>query len=251
MVIWLPLPMSKKVIGTFPESPPAAENPLKPLGTVTGAGDVPAVWVKISKTADHNNGPLLLLFAPILGINTTNLSAYAVATMFAGVASMPAGAGFPMATPIHFVEEHWELEDTFRIGSDYHYPIEEAGQWTSFTTGSPSASVMKGFIKDGNSVDIPIGTPIYIQPGTENTGFINAVSRENSIVMLPIVHNNIQPKEWTPVLAFVPFFLEHSEKHGKYIEGHFVKDYVVPGTSGNSSAPFYGAKASNRVKLAN
>jgi hypothetical protein len=236
--------------------PPADQDPLKPVGLVPGSNDVPAVWVKISKADGQNGGPLTLLFAPILGINSASLSAQAVATMCIGVPSIPSGSGFPLATPIHFVCEHWQLGDTFRIGSNYHYP--DGGQWTSFESEDNSAQTMKNLVRDGNPTEIKCrvgntpGDNIYIQPGTETTGYSNADCKKGDIVMLPIVADNVEPKTWTEVLAFVPFYITDAQGgDDKYIEGYFVKDYTVPGTAGSSGAQFYGAKASNRARLVN
>ncbi len=52
---------------------------LQPSTITPQSTDMPAIKVVVAKTAGENGGPLQLSFAPILGINTTNLDGAAVA----------------------------------------------------------------------------------------------------------------------------------------------------------------------------
>lgn len=239
-------------------TPQTAPDTLKPVGIVPGPTDVPAVKVKVSKALGQNGGPLLLLFAPILGIHSASLSAQAVATMVMGVYGLPKGSGFPLATPISFVKQFWKSGETFRIGSNYYYP--DGGQWTCFYgngdgLGNPgdedsSASTMKNLVENGNPKTLEIGKKIYIEPGAMTTGYNVADCKIGRTVMLPIVADGMQPQTWTEILAFVPFCITDVQGGSdKYIEGYFVKKHTVPGAAGTNGAPFFGAQASNRTRL--
>jgi Flp pilus assembly protein TadG len=70
--------------------------PLQSTAISPTARDVPAVRVQIAKSAGHNGGPLQMMFAPIFGVHTFDLSAQAVA-MISFPGGMPVGAVFPPA----------------------------------------------------------------------------------------------------------------------------------------------------------
>ena len=73
------------------KTPPLQSTAISPT-----AHDVPAVQVQIVKSAGHNGGPLQMMFAPIFGVHTFDLSAQAVA-MISFPSGMPVGAVFPPA----------------------------------------------------------------------------------------------------------------------------------------------------------
>ena len=56
------------------------------------------------------------------------------------------------------------------------------------------------------------------------------------------------PPSWPSCLLKLPTAEGGSDK---YIEGHFVPKYTVPGATGNANAPNFGAVGGSNVKLLN
>ena len=140
--------------------------------------------------------------------------------------------------------------DSFRIGSAYHDP--DGGQWTSFLTDANNVPTIRNLIDHGNPSEINIGDMIWIEPGTKTTLYGDAATRVGQTVLLPIVGNDFNTHDDTPILAFVPFYIEAAVGgSGKYIQGHFVPQYTVPGATGNANAPNFGAVGGSNVKLLN
>jgi hypothetical protein len=226
----------------------AAAN-LKPTGTIPSATDVPAIKVTVEKSSGKNGGPLTMLFAKVLGISTGSLKAQAVAAMVteAGlpVSSIPAGDAFPMATPISWVQTMWKPNAnsaTFRIGSSYHSP--DGGQWTSFLTDANNVPAIRNLIENGNPTPLKIGDEIWIEPGTKTSIYGDAADRIGNTVLLPVVGNDFDTHNDTPILAFVPFHISDAQGgNDKYIEGYFVPSYTVQGATGSATAPNFGAIA--------
>jgi Flp pilus assembly protein TadG len=224
-------------------SPPAN---LKPPGTTPGPLDIPAVRVTISKSTGHNGGPLSTFFAPILGQRMASASARAVASLLpfqSPVDEVPAGGCFPLATPISWVTQMWKNDqnsDSFRIGSSYHDP--DGGQWTSFLLDVNNVPAIRDLIDYGNPTPLKIGDQIWIEPGTKTTLYDSAATRIGQTVLLPIVPDNFDTHAETTLLAFVPLYIEDAQGGSdKYIQGHFVPNYQVPGGGGDPTAPNYGA----------
>ncbi len=63
----------------------------------------------------------------------------------------------------------------FLIGSSYHYGGCESGQWTSFKLGTQSADDMKDLIENGNPETLSIGDTVFIQDGTETSGYVESI----------------------------------------------------------------------------
>jgi len=228
---------------------------LKSTGIVPGATDVAAVKVTVEKSSGNNGGPLGMRFAQIFGISTASLSAQAVAAMVPDdlpISSAPAGDAFPMATPISWVNQMWNPNAnsaSFRIGSSYHAP--DGGQWTSFLIDANNVPIIRDLINNGNPSEIKIGDEIWIEPGTKTTIYSDAATRIGDTVLLPIVCDGFDTHADTPILAFVPFFIEDAKgASDKYIQGYFVAKYTAPNATGNANAPNFGALGSN-VRLVN
>ena len=238
---------------TWSASQKAAAN-LKSTGIVPGATDVAAVKVTVEKSSGKNGGPLTMLFAKVLGISTESLTVQAVAAMVPDlpISSIPAGDAFPMATPIAWVQLMWKPDansDSFRIGSAYHDP--DGGQWTSFLTDANNVPTIRDLIDNGNPTPLKIGDQIWIEPGTKTTLYGDAATRIGDTVLLPVVGNDFDTHDDTPILAFVPFKITDAEGGSdKYIEGYFVPEYNAPGATGNANAPNFGAVGYN-TKLLN
>jgi len=218
---------------------------LKSTGIVPTSQDVPAVKVTVSKDTGQNHGPLLMLFGPVFGINARAVSAQAVAcTIYAPVNQISPGQGFPLATPQGFVDQLWGQDPppSFRIGSSYHDPT--GGQWTSFLSNANDVPTVQALINNGNPTPLQVGDQIWIEPGTKTSLYDDAANRIGDTVLLPIVSDNFATNAQTPVLAFVAFYIEDAQGGcDKYIQGHFVSNYTVPGGIGASGTPNYGAQA--------
>jgi Flp pilus assembly protein TadG len=218
---------------------------LQSTGIVPTSQDAPAVKVAISKDTGQNSGPLLMLFGPVLGINAIAVSAQAVACItYEPVNQISPGQGFPLATPKGFVDELWGQNPpvSFQIGSTYHDPT--GGQWTSFLTNANDVPTIRDLIDSGNPTPIKVGDQIWIEPGTKTTLYTEAATRIGQTVMLPIVADDFSTHDQTPVLAFVPFYIEDAQGGSdKYIQGHFDNSYTVPGGIGAPGTPNYGAMA--------
>lgn len=204
-----------------------------------GPMDVPAAQVTVTKASGQNEGPLPMLFAGIFGKNLQNVAAQSTA-IISSPSSLPPHGAFPVATPKELVEQYWYQDPpvSFRIGSSYHDPM--GGQWTTFKTDTNSASDMRDLIREGNPTNLAIGDNIWIQPGTETSVYGSVDAKIGQTVMLPVVQTDFDTHAYTPILGFVAFYIEDVKGgSGKYIQGHFVKEHVVPnGTLGG--APFYG-----------
>lgn len=232
---------------TWNQNAPPAN--LKPTGTSPGPTDVTAVKVTVSKASGHNRGPVSMIFARILGINTESMSASAVAAMIpqCPVSTAYPGSAFPLATPISWVKQMWNPDadsPSFRIGSDYHSP--DGGQWTSFLLDANNVPTVRSLIDNGNPTELQIGDDIWIEPGTKTTLYSEAATRIGQTVLLPIVCDDFDTHAATPLLGFVPFYIEDAVGGcGKYIQGHFVANYDAPSAAGSPNAPYYGATAYN------
>ncbi len=232
---------------------------LLPQSTVPTALIVPAVRVRIDKKAGANSGPLKFSFASILGIANSSPAAQAVAAALPdktkGIKQVPADSCFPFATPISWVQNwmqnHYNDNPpmSFRIGSDYHSP--DGGQWTSFLSDANNVPTIRELIDDGNPTPLKVGDPIWIEPGTKTTLYEDMATQVGKTGLLPIVADNFDTHATTPILAFVAFYVEAAEGgSSKYIQGHFVKDYVdYDATSGGSS--FGASGMSPNTKLVN
>jgi Flp pilus assembly protein TadG len=191
--------------------------------------DVAAVRVTVRKTAGQNGGPVPLAFAKVLGFNLADVSGQAMA-MISGPSSIPAHGGmFPIAVAEALVQAHWDDNPAYRfkIGSDYHYDAEQAGQWTTFLVDENNVPYVRELMANGNPDRVNVGDHIWIEPGTKDTLFANAADYIGKTVILPVVHTDFDTHAWTPVLAFVPFYIEEATGgSGKYIAGHFVRDYI-------------------------
>ncbi|MFA5111303.1 MAG: TadG family pilus assembly protein [Desulfobaccales bacterium] len=214
-------------------------------GTIPTAQIVPAVKVSVSKADGQNGGPLLMLFGPLLGIASETVQARTVAcSKLMPVNCVSAGMAFPLATPETFVKQLWGKDppESFRIGSSYHDPT--GGQWTSFLTQANDVPTIRELIDSGNPGPLKVGDLIWIEPGTKTTLYNEAATRIGETVMLPIVPDDFQTHATAPVLAFVAFYIEDAQGGSdKYIQGHFVKDYTVPGGIGAEGTPNYGGMA--------
>ncbi len=236
---------------TAPRDPTTGAIQLLSQGTTPDATHIPAVRVKIDEKAGVNSGPVQFSLARLMGINEASPAAQAVAAIFPrkgqGIKSVPAQSCLPFATPISWVREHWDDDPptSFRIGSTYH--SEDGGEWTSFLIDANNVPTIRDLIDNGNPTPMQVGDNIYIQPGTKSVLYTDLAVDIGKIGLLPIVQDDFATHEYTPLLAFVAFYLEDTGGSGNsaYVQGHFVKGYVdydaTPGPKDGSL--YFGADA--------
>jgi len=207
---------------------------------------VPAVRVKVDKSATANSGTVKNPLGAVLGLASTSPSAQSVAAVFPltgkGISGVPAQSCFPFATPIYWVTQHWNDDPptSFRIGSHYH--DDYGGQWTSFTIDANNVPTVRDLINNGNPTPLSVGDQIWIEPGTKDTLFTDMQVDIGKIGLLPVVPDDYDTHAQTTLLGFAAFYLEDAVGgSSKYIQGHFVKGYIdYDGTPGSVSN-YFGA----------
>ena len=193
--------------------------------------EIPAVMVTIAKTAGGtgSSAPITTIFASILGINSMTMQASAVAIL-----PSPAGIGigdaFPMAMPQSYVTTYWNQEPSvsFRItggGGD--------GNWTSFLVDANNVPTIKSLIDNGNPTNLKIGDNIWIEPGVKTSVYDYAAAKIGQTVVMSVVDDSCTKKDSTPIVNFVAFQIEDAVGgSGKYIQGHFVNNFLLDSALG-------------------
>ncbi|MFZ2088354.1 MAG: pilus assembly protein TadG-related protein [Desulfobaccales bacterium] len=190
--------------------------------------DAPAVRVTVRKTEGQNGGPVPLFLARVWGNNFADVSSTAT-SVISGPGAVGRGGLFPIAIAEQLVIDHWDDTPyyTFKIGSDYHYPDEESGQWTSFLVDENNVPYIRDLMDHGNPDKVAIGDEIWIQPGTKDTLWARCEEFIGQTVILPVVRTDFDTHQWTPVKAFVPFYINDARGgSSKYVQGHFVRDHI-------------------------
>jgi Flp pilus assembly protein TadG len=226
---------------TAPRDPSTGAITLLPATTPPNPLYVPAVRVKIDKTAGVNEGKVVFSLAKILGYNDSNSSAQAVAAVFPrenqGILTVPPQSCFPFAIPLSWVTQHWNDDPPtpFYIGSAYH--ASDGGQWTSFTIDANNVPTIRNLIDNGNPTPLSVGDDIYIQPGTKSTLYTDFSADIGQCGLLPVVADDFATHDTNPILAFAAFYVDDVGGSGSsaYVKGHFVKGYVdYDGTPGGT-----------------
>jgi len=254
---------------------PTTLSPLGPCtvvaGVMTTACDKPAVMVTLDKTAGSNGGPVGTLIAAMFNGVGVSLSARAVAVI-SSPGQVKQGTLIPYAINKCMFDLYWDAASNtpktatavalngvpqvigqpweLRIGSSYHYPSCESGQWTSFKQDVNSASAVKDLITNGNPTPMSIGDNTWIEPGTKNSLFNDLAAQypAGGDVTMVVVD---QPGGWstnaqTPVIAFAAFHIDAIQGgSGKYVQGHFTTGVSTGGSSG--TGPNYGTYTPPRL----
>jgi hypothetical protein len=215
--------------------------------------DAAAVRVQIKKAAGTNGGSVILFLAPLVGVQPMPIQASAVA-----VVSYPgqvnAGQLYPTAMSGCLFRTYWDTQTNspkidpatnapyeFLIGSSYHYADCESGQWTSFNLGTQSAKDMKDLIKFGNGGPLAIGDTIFIQDGTETSGYVESI-KDGLIgqdILVPVTES-LEGGTWQQIIGFGAFHIDNIVGgSSKYIQGHFTSAKIVP--LAGPTGPSWGA----------
>ena len=216
-----------------------------------GTGYFPAVRATIAISGEQNNGPLGLLFAPVLGIDDTDVEATATAV----IAAPSGGTGlFPFVIGMKMLDHFWDtstsspvlyngVAKTINLGSIYTFDGEEvlSGQWTTFQSSvkNPDVPFMRDLIDNGNETELSIGDNTYIQPGAKATLY-SEVPVGTTVGMFIV--DEVDTNSFVPIVAIAAFHIDGYSQGGKYITGHFVDAAIIPGLDpGDGSGGLYGA----------
>jgi Flp pilus assembly protein TadG len=214
-------------------------------------GYLPAVRATIAISDTQNNGPLNLLFAPVLGIADSNVEASATAV----IAPPAGGTGlFPFVIGMKMLDHFWDINTsspvlvngvapTINLGSIYTFDGEKvlSGQWTTFQSNvkNPDVPFMRDLIDNGNATELSIGDNTYIQPGAKATLY-REVPVGTTVGMFIV--DEVDTNAFVPIVAIAAFHIDGYSQGGKYITGHFVDAAIIPGLEpGDGSGGLYGA----------
>ncbi|RJF97085.1 pilus assembly protein TadE [Noviherbaspirillum cavernae] len=235
-------------------------------GVMTTACDKPAVRVTLSRTTGSNGGAVGTLIATMFGGAAIPITASAVAVRSAPGQVMP-GSLIPMTINKCMFDLYWDSTTNtprnatteslkgvpqvigqpwvIRIGSSYHYPNCESGQWTSFTQDVNDVPTVRDLINNGNPDPLSIGQDTWIEPGTKSSLYDTLDDKyptppgANVTVLVVDRPSGLDSKGTAPIVAFAGFHINDVNKQGKYIQGHFIKEITV--TTGSSGiGPSYG-----------
>lgn len=220
---------------------------LKSPLSAQGPQDAPAVQVTVRRSGAENSGPVPLFFARALGIGTAGVSATATAVTACPGVAYP-GALFPIAIRRSVADRASEFgsrSSTIRIGSDYHYPADDAGQWTSFDVDANDVTYIRDLIRNGNPNTVTNLDTIWIQPGTKNTIY-NEVPLEIDVALPVVLDADFDTHARVPVHGFIGFRITGSKKgNSPYVEGYFTSFLYIP--QSGPVGPCYGAYTPPRL----
>jgi len=251
------LPLAVSTASPGSEVPPLSGGPLlsqatpcywnltsktmKSTAATPETGDVPAMQVKVSKTAGQNDGPVKKYLAPLLNLipgvfvaPTADASATSVAMISFNDKSMPPGGLKPMVATKKIVDKYWEKYDPLNPTVPFQFKLgdgttAEDTMWSSFKVDNNSDAYTKQLINQGNPDPISIGDSIHLQPGVRAVDYgPNEMGQFiNQTVELPIVKvDDLTANQWADVLGFIAFHITGYNQGGKYVEGYFDKTVI-------------------------
>src|SRR5208337_891495 len=192
-------------------------------GIVPDATQFPAVKVSVQKNAGSNNGPVSLTFGQIFGIITVNVAAHATAIV-GNPSTVPPGDLFPLAIGSAMIPSFTTYSspgNPVYIGSSYHYPTDQAGQWTAFGTEANDVPTIRDLMANGNPATLSVNNSIWIEPGTKATLWGDAGTYAGKPLLLAVVNGDMTTHAFNPIVGFVPFVIMASDQGAKWIEGYF------------------------------
>jgi hypothetical protein len=224
-------------------APPHLLGYENPSAFVPSNNQVAAVKVTITKSKGGagSSAPVAASFASILGVNSMETKASAVA-MISPPTTIPYSSAFPFALPWTWVENHWKDNPplVFDVAANQHTPA-SGGQWTSLKTTENGANYIDGLILGTNHTDsISVGEPIYIQNGEKAAVYNVAENDVGQTRYVPVVKDYFENGAYTPVLAYVPFKITNVIGSGNdpTVTGHFAPGWVDPNARGSGGKYF-------------
>ncbi|MFH1596235.1 MAG: TadG family pilus assembly protein [Pseudomonadota bacterium] len=183
---------------------------------------------------------VIMLFAKIFGISTTNLSATATAVMDFAAA---VGKGcLPIVLDKNYTSPGTQI--TIKMTTDN---TDNAG-WFVLPPDSASAATLKDYVNRDNCPPLKIGDIINLQNGADASVLaaikdeLNTYHPNGWDTFLPVV-DTPKPNQQQPVVAFVPFriTLVVNTTSAKRVEGYVLNILDMP--SALPGGPNYGALA--------
>jgi hypothetical protein len=201
------------------------------------AGDVAAVRARVAISSTQNNGPLPFFFAPILGIDESDVEASAIAIL-------PAAAGgtglFPFVIKESILEYYWDTDTnspklapsgqpySIKVNLESYYPSGGEGTWSSLNDPKAKSSDSKiGAIitGGGNVTPLSIGDDVWIATGTmqnlyQNKKYPLPIGKN---IAIPVV-TNLDPGSSQPIVAIAGFKITGVGGNGNksYLTGNFI-----------------------------
>ncbi len=215
-----------------------------------GQYDLAAIKVTVSKILGSNGGPVKLFFGPILGIQTMDVTADAIAVVGAPK-SIQSSRLFPIAMQKSVYDTYWDSNKNSakidpKTGKPYLFQISSngngGGQWTTFNTTANDTNTLIDFINNGSPIRYTIGDSIWIAPGSKNSIYSSVPA--NVDIVVPVVAN-VSSKGWQTILAFGVLHIESVKKNGTgNIKVYFLDSYKVYEEPGGIS---YGVYTPSRI----
>jgi hypothetical protein len=198
----------------------------------------PAVQVEVQRSSGQNGGPVTNFLAPIIGINSSNVSATATAVMAGPGTALP-NALFPIAIALdaaNLASTYDSASNQVQLQPDVKCTDPDCFQWTCLNISPCSASAVSGLEASGNTSTLNIGDAItLVAEGTKTSDFkgINA----DTTYMFPVLDlaslNKSDNGNSYPIYGFICFHVTAVDAaNGKYIDGYFQPDCYAGLTGG-------------------
>ncbi|MDP3876993.1 MAG: pilus assembly protein TadG-related protein [Methylobacter sp.] len=247
---------------------------LQSTSIIPGIDNLPTVKVTISKSNGQNGGGIATFFAGIMGINTLDASATAVA-----VVASPGYTKdlFPVAITQCMYDKYWDSTTSpngpkidpitghfyeIKIGAANQSGLCQGGQWTSFDLDTQNVPKIRDLIdystgaqQSSNPVILGMGDNTWIQSGVQASIYdkisdcMAATVNSCEYVVIPVVCFNsptcdrLDTHAQTPITAFACIRLLEVNKTGsdKYVKA----EMTMPSDSnckisGGGIGPNYG-----------
>ncbi len=192
-----------------------------------------------ARVSTRRNG-VIMLFAKIFGISTTNLSATATAVM--DFASAVGKGCLPIVLDKNYTNPGTQI--IIKMTTD----ITDNAGWFVLPPDSASAATLKDYVNRDNCPPLKIGDIINLQNGADASVLaaikdeLNTYHPNGWDTFLPVV-DTPKPNQQQPVVAFVPFRITNvvSTTSAKRVEGYVLNILDMP--SALPGGPNYGALA--------
>ena len=255
-----------------------------PLNTTVTANDTLTVqanyWKMLNPSAPTNEAAVMvtltkqvkLYFAPIFGMQNTNVTASAVAVVQSPNTMGPGGINLPMTIGSCMYSQYWDSGSNepvnnpstnqpyvFQIGSSYAYGSGgqlggscTTGQWSPLSsTQDNSDETVQQSLYNGNTNTLKTGDSIWLQTGDQNNLFnlVNNCSASGNhsceYATVPVV-NSVTPGSEQSITAIACLHvLSATGGSGKYISVQMSKGCTPINASGSGIS--YGVVAPPRL----